>query len=71
MSETQSKTIFTIGGTGFFNSLFLVFLTLKLCKVIDWSWWWVSAPLWMPISIGLFLMVVSAIVIEFTRPRGY
>ena len=26
--------------------LFLVFLVLKLAAVIDWSWWWVTAPLW-------------------------
>lgn len=25
--------------------LYLVFLVLKLCGVIDWSWWWVNAPL--------------------------
>lgn len=26
--------------------LFVVFLVLKLCHVIDWSWWWVTAPMW-------------------------
>jgi len=25
--------------------LFLVFMTLKLTHHIDWSWWWVTAPL--------------------------
>lgn len=24
----------------------IVFVTLKLCGVIDWSWWWVTAPFW-------------------------
>jgi hypothetical protein len=24
----------------------VVFIVLKLCKVIDWSWWWVTAPFW-------------------------
>lgn len=37
---------------------FLVFLTLKLCHVIDWSWWWITAPLW-----GLVLLQITAIVI--------
>lgn len=32
--------------------LFLVFLVLKLTKVIDWSWWWVSAPMWIPAAIA-------------------
>ena len=29
------------------GTLFIVFLILKLCKVINWSWWWVTSPLWM------------------------
>lgn len=39
-------------------SLFLVFLVLKLASVIAWSWWWVTAPLWIP---ALLLMIVVAI----------
>ena len=26
--------------------LLLVFLVLKLCHVIDWSWWWITLPSW-------------------------
>ena len=26
--------------------VFVVFLILKLAGTIDWSWWWVTAPLW-------------------------
>jgi hypothetical protein len=26
--------------------VFLIFMTLKLTGHIDWSWWWVTAPLW-------------------------
>jgi hypothetical protein len=33
-------------GVGFFGLLFIVLLALKLGGVIDWSWWWVFAPLW-------------------------
>lgn len=35
------------GGVGFVGLLQLVFIILKLCGVIDWSWGWVLAPLWM------------------------
>ncbi|MDR2624955.1 MAG: hypothetical protein LBC37_01320 [Zoogloeaceae bacterium] len=28
-----------------FHCVFLIFLTLKLTGVIDWSWWWVFSPL--------------------------
>jgi hypothetical protein len=31
--------------------LFLIFMVLKLTNYIDWSWWWVTAPLWIPILI--------------------
>lgn len=55
---SEPKSIVTIGGTGFFNLLFITFLVLKLTKVIDWSWWWITAPLWGPIAalIGIALL---------------
>jgi hypothetical protein len=40
--------------TGPFSTLLLVaFIVLKLCNVITWSWWWVLAPLWVPIGLTL------------------
>ncbi len=56
MSNSSSAT----GGVSFGGLLFLVFLTLKLTEVIDWSWWWVTAPLWGPLAI-LFAMLVVAV----------
>lgn len=41
------------------NALFLVFLVLKLTGVSDWSWWWITSPIW----IGVILAIVTAIVI--------
>ena len=38
--------------------LFIVFMVLKLTKLIDWSWWWVSSPLWLPFVVGLVLAVL-------------
>jgi len=46
--------------------LFITFLILKLCKVITWSWWWVTAPLWIPFGIAgvIFLgMIVIATIV--------
>jgi len=36
-------------------TLFIVFLVLKLCDVIDWSWWWVTAPLWIGYIVAILL----------------
>lgn len=47
------------GGLSFSSILFLVFLVLKLTNVIDWSWWWVTSPLWIPIII--FLVFVGGL----------
>lgn len=49
------------GGIGLPGALFITFLILKLCNVIDWSWWWVTAPLWIP--VGLVIIIIALIVI--------
>ena len=36
----------------------VVFVTLKLLKVINWSWWWVTAPFWIPIALVVLICVV-------------
>lgn len=46
------------GGIGVLGTLFLVFLVLKLTGNIDWSWWWVTSPLWIPFALFLSLVVV-------------
>lgn len=38
---------------------FFVFLVLKLCNVIAWSWWWVTAPIW--ISFGLWMIFLTVL----------
>lgn len=30
----------------FAKQLMLLFIGLKLTNYIDWSWWWVTSPLW-------------------------
>ena len=44
-----SKT--TSGGLSLCSALTLLFIGLKLCKVIDWSWWLVLSPLWGPWAV--------------------
>lgn len=55
----------TLNGLGLGTLLFLVFLTLKLAEVGPvqyWSWWWVTAPLWLPLAliiVSLFLLFLT------------
>lgn len=63
-------------GPGFFGLLTLVFITLKLCGVIDWAWVWVLAPLWMPLTVLLGVMffvfvavLITAVLVEVGKTR--
>lgn len=46
--------------------VFIIFLVLKLTDNIDWSWWWVTSPLWLPmlsvIVVLIFVFILSIIV---------
>ena len=42
--------------------LTVLFIGLKLTGYIDWSWWWVLAPVWIPLALAL---VVISIVVLF------
>lgn len=49
------------GCSSFLILLFLVFLVLKLAGAVDWSWWWVLSPLWLPAALVLATMVILAV----------
>lgn len=53
----------TSGSIGIPTVLFIVFLVLKLVGVISWSWWWVTAPLWIPFCFGLIVLIVTIILL--------
>ena len=50
---------------GFFGTLGIAFIVLKLCGVIQWSWWWVTAPLWGGIALMLIFMLFMLIFMGF------
>lgn len=58
MSETRT----TSSGIGLGGILFVVFLVLKLTHVIDWSWWWITAPLWGPALAWLILAGLALLI---------
>ena len=45
--------------------IFLAFFFAKIFDKIDWSWWWVFSPLWIPLAFCLGLVVLAAIIYLF------
>lgn len=43
------------------SMLLVAFVVLKLCGVIDWSWWWVLSPLWIPLGFVILVLLVLGI----------
>jgi ABC-type phosphate/phosphonate transport system permease subunit len=58
-SKTSSSSS---GGLSFTGALTILFIGLKLCNVISWSWWWVLSPIWISISLALAILAVALIV---------
>ena len=52
-------------GLTFCSALFLLLLALKLLGRIDWSWWWVLAPLWLGWLLLLAILAVAGMVYVF------
>ncbi len=48
----------TSSSSRFLSILLIVFIVLKLTDLIDWSWWWVLAPLWIPLTVAIPLVVI-------------
>lgn len=51
----------TNSGIGFFGLLTILFIGLKLTNYIDWSWWVVLSPMFVPLII--ILIIVGAIMV--------
>lgn len=56
MSNNNSSN----GGIGFCGLLTIAFIVLKLTNYIDWSWWWVLSPLWIPFIIVIVVVLLIA-----------
>jgi uncharacterized integral membrane protein len=37
----------------------LILVILKLTGVINWSWVWVTSPIWIPIALVFFILAVA------------
>lgn len=57
------------GGIGFCGLLTIVFIILKLCGVIAWSWWWVLSPLWIS-TILVIIIIAIFVVVHIHEEKG-
>lgn len=66
--SSNSGGITTVGLLG------VVFVTLKLCGVIDWSWWMVTMPFWISLAIilvAVILMYLFAGIMSLFKSKGW
>lgn len=59
MSENSSSSS---SGIGFYGLLQIAFIVLKLCNVIQWSWWDVLMPTWVVLVIVIIVLAIGIIV---------
>lgn len=61
MSKDE-KVVVKKSNIGFTGLLTLLFIVLKLCNVITWSWWWVLSPLWIVAALWVLLTIIVVII---------
>lgn len=61
--STDNKTS---SGISFTSLLLIAFIVLKLCNVINWSWWWVLSPAWIPLGVAVTLWIIYKIAVSMT-----
>lgn len=53
------------GRIGIFTLMFLIMFAAKVFGAINWSWWWVFSPVWVPVALilltALFILIVRGI----------
>jgi hypothetical protein len=64
--ETKNKSIKMELVPSFNILVFLLFFLLKINNVINWSWWWVTSPIWIPLAlalIGIIFLFLTAVLL--------
>ena len=63
----SNNTSSSSGGIGFVGLLTILFIALKMLGYIDWSWWWVLSPLWIPALLFVFFLIIVLIIIALSK----
>lgn len=57
------------GGIGFVGALTIVFIVLKLCKVITWPWVWVLSPIWISVGLTVVIGLIATVAISVWKAK--
>ena len=49
------------GGLGIVGVAQIVFIILKLCKLVDWPWWIVLSPTWGSIALAILCFAIAGL----------
>ena len=63
----MSKSNSASGGTSILSVLQIIFIVLKLLKVITWSWWTVFIPTWIGLGLYGIIFIVLFIIKLYYR----
>lgn len=55
------------GVVGVLLAIGLLFVGLKLGRVIDWSWWWVTCPFWAVPAALAYALVVGLLTVGIVK----
>ncbi len=55
----ENNKLATSDGLSVLTALFIIFLVLKLTGYITWSWWLVTAPLWLVPALFFAIIIIA------------
>ena len=58
------------GGTSILSVLQIIFIVLKLLKVITWSWWIVFIPTWIGLGLYGIIFIVLFVIKLYYKLKG-
>lgn len=67
--KNNENNVNVSSGIGFTGVLQIVFIVLKLVKVINWSWIWVLSPTWIPLSITIICLLIVWIIYKIEERK--
>lgn len=71
MLMKNNNTKSTTGGIGILGVLQIVFIVLKLCGLIDWTWKVVLIPVWIELGlIGVVFVILLAHIWRVYKFKG-